>query len=75
MSNFAIDCWIATGNTRKSPNQPGGVSRRKGRPSQRWADQVTKNASTLGVRNWRQAAIARDVWRRNLAEAKTCNRL
>ena len=55
--------------------EPGGGSRRKGRPSQRWADQVTKDVSTLDIRNWRKAAIARDVWRRNLAEAKTCNRL
>ena len=33
------------------------------------------NATTLGIRNCRQAAIARDIWRRKLAEAKTCNRL
>ena len=54
---------------------PGGGSRRKGRPSQCWAKQVTKNATTLDSRNWRQAATARDVWRHKLAEAKTCNRL
>ena len=43
--------------------------------SQRWAKQVDENLRTLGIRNWRQAATARDVWRRKLAEAKTCNRL
>ena len=56
-------------------SEPGGGSRRKGQPRQRWAKQVTKNVTTLGIRNWRQAAIARDVWRRKLAEDKTCNRL
>ena len=56
-------------------SEPTGGSRRKGRPKQRWAEQVTKNTTTLSIRNWRQAAIDRDVWRRNLAEAKTSNRL
>ena len=56
-------------------SEPTGGSRRKGRPKQRWAEQVTKNTTALSIRNWRQAATARDVWRRKLAEAKTCNRL
>ena len=55
-------------------SEPGGGIHRKGRPSQRWADQLTKNVTTLGIRNWNQAAIALDVWRRTLAKAKTCNR-
>ena len=46
-------------------SEPGGGSPRKGRPRQRWDFQVTKDISTLCIRNWRQAAIARDVWRRN----------
>ena len=37
--------------------------------------QVDENLRTLSIRNWRQAATARDVWHRKLAEAKTCNRL
>ena len=41
----------------------------------RQAKQVTENVTTLGIRNWRQAAIARDVWLRNLAEAKSCDSL
>ena len=56
-------------------SEPGGGSRRKGRPRQRWAKQVDDNLTTLVIRNWRQAAITRDVWRRHLAEAKICNRL
>ena len=55
--------------------EPDGGSRRKGPFRQRWAKQLNENVTMLGVRNWRQAAIARDVWRRKLAEAKTCNRL
>ena len=56
-------------------SESGGGSRRKGRPRQRLTKQVTQNVTTLDIRNWRQAAIARDVWRSKLAEAKTCNRL
>ena len=58
----------------RASTEPGDGSRRKGRSRQPWAKQVTY-VTTLGIRNWHQAAIARDVWRRKLAEAKTCNRL
>ena len=56
-------------------SEPVDGGHRKGRPRQRWAKQVTENVTTLGIRNWRQAATARDVWRRKLVEAKSCNRL
>ena len=56
-------------------SEPGGGCRRQGWPPQRWAKQVDEKLRTLGIRNWRQTATARDVWRRKLAEAKTCNRL
>ena len=56
-------------------SEPAGASRRKRRPRQRWAKQVDENVTTLGIRNWRQDATARDVWRRKLPKAKTCNRL
>ena len=67
--------WIVPTQFVVFESEPGGRSRRKGRPRQRWAKQVDENATTLGCRNWRQAATARDIWRRKLAEAKTCNRL
>ena len=56
-------------------SEPVEECRRQGRPPQRWAKHVDENLRTLGIRNWRQPATARDVWRRKLAEAKTCNRL
>ena len=56
-------------------SESGGGNRRKGLPRQRWTVQVTKNVSTLGRRNGHQAAIARDVRRRNLAKSKIGNRL
>jgi len=56
-------------------SEPGGGSRRRGRPNLRWTDQVSKDVSTLGIRNWRQTARNREEWRRKLAEAKTCHRL
>ena len=65
--------WIAPTQFVVLESEPGGGYRRQGRPSQRWAEQVDENLRTLGIRNWRQAATARDVWRRKLAEAKTCN--
>ena len=56
-------------------SEPGGGSRRQGWHRQCWAKQVDENLTTLGIRNWRQAATACDVWRRKLSEAKSCNRL
>ena len=56
-------------------SESGDGNRRKGWPRQRWAKQVTENVTTLGIPNWRQAAIARDVWRCNLAEPNTGNKL
>ena len=67
--------WIAPTQFVVFESEPGGGSRRQGRPPQRFAKQVDKNLRTLGIRNWQQAATAHDVWRLKLAEAKTCNRL
>ena len=63
--------WIASTQFVKSSN----LSQVVVVADKRWAKQVDENLRTLGIRNWRQAATARDVWRRKLAEAKTCNRL
>ena len=43
-------------------SESGGGCRRYGRPRQRWAKQVEENLKTLGIRNWRQAATAREVY-------------
>ena len=56
-------------------SEPGGGCRRQGRPRQRWVKQVDEYLITLAIRNWRQAATAREIWCCKLAEAKTCNRL
>ena len=40
----------------------------QGRPCQRWAKKVDENVRTLGIRNWRQAASDRAVWRHKVAE-------
>ena len=53
--------WIAPTQFVVFESEPGGGSRRKGRPRQRWAKLVTENVTTLVIRNWRQAAIARDT--------------
>ena len=65
--------WIARTQFVVFESAPSAGIRRKGRPRQRWAKQLNENLTTLGIRNWRQATTARDVWRRKLAEAKTCN--
>ena len=49
---------------------PGG-RRGLGRPKLRWLDGVTKDASSIGVRNWRGAAKDRQSWGAVLMEAKT----
>ena len=67
--------WIAPTQFVVFEYEPGGGRRRQGRPSQRWAKRVDENLRTLCIRNWPQAATARDVWRRKLAEVKICNRL
>jgi hypothetical protein len=56
-------------------SEPGGGSRRRGRPNLRWGDQVLQDVATLGVRSWRQSARSRQEWRQKVGEAKTCNRL
>ena len=53
-------------------SESGGGCRRQGWLPQRWSKQVDENLRTLGIRT---AVTARDVWRRKLADAKTCNRL
>ena len=44
-------------------SEPGGGSRRRGRPNLRWGDQVLKDVSTLGIRSWRQSTSNRQQWR------------
>ena len=56
-------------------SEPGGGCHRHGWRPQRWSKQVDENLRTLSIRNWRQVGTASDIWRRKLAEAKTCNRL
>ena len=62
--------WIAPTPLKVFESEPAGGSSRSARPRQRWAKQVDENVTTLGIRNWRQAATARDVWHRKLAEDK-----
>ena len=60
-----VACMYSSKPVRKVfESQPGGGSRRKGRPRQSWAKQADENLRTLGIRNWRQAAIAPKVWHR-----------
>jgi len=42
-----------------------------GRPRNRWADVVQRDAlQLLGIRRWRRSAENRDEWRRLMREAK-----
>jgi len=42
-----------------------------GRPRNRWADVVQRDAlQLLGIRGWRRRAAIRDGWRRLVREAK-----
>lgn len=44
--------------------------RRKGRPRNRWTDDVERDLRILGVRNWKRQAEDRIVWRGFVKEAK-----
>ena len=49
--------------------EPVGGNHRKERPRRRWLNKGNEHVTTLGI------GEHRDVWRRKLAEAKTCNSL
>lgn len=48
---------------------PGG-KRKRGRPRQRWLDDLEADLRRLGVRNWRRLAADREEWCRVVAEAQ-----
>jgi len=50
------------------------TTRTVGRPRNRWADVVQRDAlQLLGIRGWRRRAESRDEWRRLIGEAKKRN--
>ncbi|XP_039287914.1 origin recognition complex subunit 3 [Nilaparvata lugens] len=49
--------------------------RRKGRPRNRWTDDVEQDLRTLGVRNWKRQVEDRERWRGFVREAKGCSDL
>ena len=47
-----------------------------GRPRNRWADVVQRDAlELLGIKGWRGGAVNRDEWRRLVREAKALKEL
>ena len=80
MKRIKLQClrWLGHVDRKDSSNpvrkvfesEPGAGICRKERPSQRCAEQVNKNVTTLGIRNLHQVGIACDVWRRQIVTAK-----
>jgi len=58
-------------DSKKFLNENFYTTRPVGRPRNRWADVVQKDAlQLLGIRRWRRRAENRDEWRRLMREAK-----
>ena len=52
------------------------TARPVGRPRNRWADVVQRDAlELLGIKGWRGGAVNRDEWRRLVREAKALKEL
>jgi len=45
-------------------------TRRRGRPSKGWGEEVERDLQELGVRRWRELVIDRDKWRGIFRQAK-----
>ena len=45
--------------------------RKRGRPWERWTDEVYKALRTVGIRNWHTLTIERKEWRITVLEAKS----
>jgi hypothetical protein len=45
-------------------------TRRRGRPRERWREEVERDLQVLGVRRWRELVIDRTKWRDIVRQAK-----
>jgi hypothetical protein len=45
-------------------------TRRRGRPSKRWKEEVERDLQVLGVRRWRELVTDREKWRDIVRQAK-----
>jgi hypothetical protein len=46
------------------------VTTRRGRPRERWREEVERDLQVLGVRRWTELVIDRDKWRGIVRQAK-----
>jgi hypothetical protein len=51
------------------------ATRRRGRPTTRWLDDVSTDLRKMGINEWSGTARGREVWRRIIMEAKAHPRL
>jgi hypothetical protein len=49
--------------------KPTGI-RKIGKPKLRWEDDVIRDISTLGVKNWRNLAMENESWQKLLVKAR-----
>ena len=46
-----------------------------GRPKFRWEDDVLEDIQSMNVRNWKNVAKDRDIWKKVVEQARTLNKL
>ena len=46
-------------------------TRRRGRPKNRWKEEVERDLQVLGVRRWRELVAGREEWKDIVRQAKT----
>ena len=50
--------------------QEVGGTRRRGRPRERWKEEVERDLQVLGVRRWRELVADRKKWKDIVGQAK-----
>jgi len=70
--------WACTENGRKGNSQKGiiyefGNKRLRGRPRNRWQDEVREDGRIVGGEGWQEKIHNREEWKKLLRTARNCH--